>query len=285
MATAKLPEIPDYLPAAKEFERSKVSQDFWNFTGADGRPRSESEWFQLIQQIEAVPEWKAKVESVKKLLDEWNSFNALYPKWVENIKERLQEKSNLFRADDDASSESQEIRWMRERLTNILWSLKDVGSPAEAKAKEQPADVLKAIEALDKQAQATRAKLTEISSRNGATSPGPKLKDVFAAFRAYLKQWELTKGAFTKIEQVPSAEVKKALDGFAVEAEAAWTLDNPKPSAAVGSPKTAAPPTPPPGEKSAPPMSETKAIGKDTWLLIAAVGLGAAALLYGGKKR
>lgn len=137
-------------------------------------------------------------------------------------------------------------------------------------------DVNKAVQALDQQVQSTRAKLKEIASRDGATEPGPRLKGVFSAFKMYVGLWEEGKPGYSTLAQVPTEATKKALDGFVRDAETAWSNDNPG---------KVAPPTPPTEEKSAPPMGPTKSIGGDTWLLVAAVGLGAAALLYSGKKR
>lgn len=135
-------------------------------------------------------------------------------------------------------------------------------------------EIKRAVEALDQQVQSTRAKLGEIAAR-GATDPGPRLKGVFSAFKMYVGLWEEGKSSYSTLAQVPTEAMKKALDGFVRDAETAWSNDNPG---------KVAPPTPPTGEKSEPPKGETKAIGGDTWLLVAAVGLGAAALFFGKKR-
>ena len=223
MTTPKLPEVPDFLPPAKEFERLKVAQTFWDFTGADGRPVSDSEAYKISEQIKQIPEWAEKIASVKKLQDEWNSWNELFPRWRGNIKTRLEEKTNVFRADDDSSSESQEIEWMRGRLENILWALKDIRSASEASAQEQV-----------KKAQEESAKAKAEAEKAKAEAAKEK------------------------------ADAAKAKEGASA------------PKAAPTHPSSEAPKAEEPAKKKS---------GGDGWLLYAAIGLGAAALFFGGKKR
>jgi len=140
MATAKLPEVPSDLPKASTGVRDDVYDTMEVFVGpqrwsrnSDGTPTgllatdevlSVSEGWRPVgltaslKRIKNIPQWEkglAKPE-VKK---EWDSFFSLLPKWIENVYTRLDEKNKFIGADEDASAESREIKWMKGRLSKL----------------------------------------------------------------------------------------------------------------------------------------------------------------------
>jgi len=305
MATEKLPEIPNDLPPATSSVRDDVNDTFERFMGPAGLLRNEqgiplernlldNEYniVGALKRIRNIPQWERGLGFKPGLKAEWDSFFALLPKWYSNIRSRLDEKNKLFGADEDASAESREINWMMGRLSKLQTDIdfaaqEALAPPPDPKfAPVQTGDVKKAVEALDQQVQSTRAKLMEIASR-GATDPGPRLKGVFSAFKAYVKLWEEAKPGYTAAEQVPTEATKKALDSFARDAETAWSNDNPG--------KVAPPSAAPSSASSAPPKaSEAKsgataaapAAGISTTTLWAAAGaLGLGALYLASRKR
>lgn len=294
MATAPLPEIPSDLPPATTSVRDDVFDAFERFMGPGGIERrggvpvADSDLFgddfgikATLKRIRNIPQWERGLNSKPDLKKAWDDYFALLPKWYPNVLQRLTEKNNFLSADEDATAESRELNWMIGRLNqlqnDIDFAAQDaIAPPPEQKfAPAQPDDVKAAVTALDKEVQTARETMTAIASRNGATAPGPKLKDVFKAFRAYVKQWEATKGAFLKADQVPAADTKKALAGFVAEAEAAWSLDNPGKTPAVET----APQAPTPAAKpSSGPTSAAPKKGPSSstlWLVAGALGLGA----------
>lgn len=309
MATAKLPEVPANLPAPATSVRDDVLQSMEAFVGPRRWPRnpdgtlppsagdemiSISEGFapvaiylpKVMGRIKNIPQWEKGLAkpSVKA---EWDSFFALLPKWIENVYTRLDEKNHTFKADEDASAESSEINWMKSRLGNLQTAIdfaaqEAITSTPGSSSSAQPDDVKKAVAEIDQQVQSTRNKLKEIASRGGATEPGPRLKGVFSAFRAYVKLWEEAKPGYTAVEQIPAEATKKAIDGFARDAETAWSNDNPGKTAPPARAESST--TPPKSENSEPAKAQAPSMGGDTWLLVAAVGLGAAALFFGKKR-
>jgi hypothetical protein len=162
-----------------------------------------------------------------------------------------------------------------------------------------------------------RAEISKLAASGATGKAGPELSKLSQEFEGYVAAWSALKND-PAYKQDPAQlagvaqTASESVDAYVIRAQQADAIDDAKAASAKAksdadyskmaddsgkkspkgsapsppaTPAAAAPPTPPPGEKSAPPMGPTKAIGKDTWLLIAAVGLGAAALLYGGKKR
>jgi hypothetical protein len=302
MATEKLPEVPNDLPPAASSVRDEVNDTFERFMGPAGLLRNEqgvpiernlldNEYniVGALKRIRNIPQWERGVGFKPGLKAEWDSFFALLPKWYSNIRSRLDEKNKFIGADEDASAESREIGWMMGRLSKLQTDIdfaaqEALAPPPDPKfAPVQTDDVKKAVEALDQQVQATRAKLTEIASRGGATEPGPRLKGVFSAFKAYVGIWNEAKPGYTAPAQVPTDAAKKTHDGFVRDAETAWANDNPG--------KVAPPSAAPSGASSAPPKaSEAKAAspgdGLSTTTIWAAAGvLGLGALYLASRKR
>jgi hypothetical protein len=297
MATEKLPEVPNDLPPAASSVRDEVNDTFERFMGPAGLLRNEqgvpiernlldNEYniVGALKRIRNIPQWERGVGFKPGLKAEWDSFFALLPKWYSNIRSRLDEKNKFIGADEDASAESREIGWMMGRLSKLQTDIdfaaqEALAPPPDPKfAPVQTDDVKKAVEALDQQVQATRAKLTEIASRGGATEPGPRLKGVFSAFKAYVGIWNEAKPGYTAPAQVPTDAAKKTHDGFVRNAETAWANDNPGKAA-------------PSSASSAPPKaSEAKAAspgdGLSTTTIWAAAGvLGLGALYLASRKR
>lgn len=143
MATSKLPGVPpsSELPKAKNSERDAVYNDMLDFVGLErwgwmgvrdeqGVPKvdetlSLSEGFkkvgivETLKRIKNIPQWEKGLASKKALKAEWDSYFALFPKWIDNIFERLNEKNNTFTSDDDATDESREIEWMKGRIAKL----------------------------------------------------------------------------------------------------------------------------------------------------------------------
>lgn len=148
----------------------------------------------------------------------------------------------------------------------------------------------------------------------GGTS-GPELTKVLQEFYSYIATWDtLKQDPATTANPAQLAElaqtVSAAVDAYIARAQQAKAIDDAKatskpapapqgpskPAAPqapskpapgpAAPPAAAAPPEPPAGPKAPPPPAgKTKALGGDNLLLLAAVGLGAAALFVGGKKR
>lgn len=312
MATSKLPEVPSNLPSPTTGVRDDVYDIMEVFVGprrwsrnADGTPTgllasdeilSVTEGWRpvgltaALKRIKNIPQWERGLASKPELKAEWDAYFALLPKWIENVYTRLDEKNHLIGADDDASDESREINWMKQRLSALQTAIdfaaqEALAPPPEPKfAPAQSAEVKTAIETLDKEVQNARGKLTEISSRQGATEPGPKLKDVFKAFRDYVKQWDATKPNFMTVAQVPTEATKKALAGFVAEGEAAWSLDNPGKPAPPPPPASSAPPKASEAKSGATAAAPAAGISTTTlWATAGALGLGA--LYLASRKR
>jgi len=305
MATEKLPEIPNDLPPATSSVRDEVNEAFERFMGPfdvlrEGGIPLEQKLFDneygivgTLRRIKNIPQWERGLNSKPELKAEWDAYFKLLPKWHMNMWMRLQEKNKWVGADEDATQESRELNWMIRRLsklqTGIDFAAQDaIAPPPEPKfAPVQNDAVKKAIEALDQQVQSTRAKLMEIASRGGATEPGPSLKGVFSAFRAYVKLWEEAKPGYTAAEQVPTEGTKKALESFARDAETAWTKDNPgkvAPPSAAPSSASSAPPKASEAKSSATAAAPAAGISTTTlWAAAGALGLGA--LYLASRKR
>ena len=137
----------------------------------------------------------------------------------------------------------------------------------------------------------------------GGTS-GPELTKVLQEFYGYIATWDTLKqdpaykadpAQLSGLAQTVSSQV----DVFIARAQQAKAIDDAKgaskPAAPPPGPKGGAKPAPPPpaappspAEAAPPPprpTGPTKALGDDKMLLIAAVGLGAAALLLGKSRK
>lgn len=158
MATKKLPEVPDKLPKASTSERDAVYDAMEVFVGpqrwsrnADGTPTgllasddlfSVSEgWTPVgltasIKRIKNIPQWE-KGLSKPEVRAEWDAYFKLLPKWIENIYARLDEKNKTFSADEDASDESREINWMKQRLADLQQAI-DFAAQEAITAKPSP---------------------------------------------------------------------------------------------------------------------------------------------------
>lgn len=162
----------------------------------------------------------------------------------------------------------------------------------------------------------TRNELNKFAASGPTGKAGPELAKVIQEFEGYVAAWEALKKdpAFwgDPAQKTNFAQaVDERMDTFVALGQQADAIDDAKASAAKaksdadyskladeaskpkgsGGPKPPAsspapsPTTPPPPPPPPPPMGPTKAIGDDKLLLIAAVGLGAAALLLGKSRK
>jgi hypothetical protein len=162
-----------------------------------------------------------------------------------------------------------------------------------------------------------RNEMSKLAASGATGKAGPELTKLIQEFDGYVGAWGALKND-PAYKQDPAQlagvaqNASDSIDAYVIRAQQADAIDDAKAASAKAksdadyskmadesakkgpkgsapsppaTPAAAAPSAPPAGEKSAPPMSPSKAIGGDTWLLVAAVGLGAAALLYSGKKR
>lgn len=169
----------------------------------------------------------------------------------------------------------------------------------------------------------TRSELNKFAATGATGKAGPELTKVLNEFNQYVAAWDAAKkdpaysADLAQVINLAQA-VSNRMDEYIIQAQVADTIDDAKsaaakaksdqeyskladgaakrgssgPKAATPAPGPAAPPAaaaptePPAGPKAPPPTTgETKALGGDNLLLLAAVGLGAAALMLGGKKR
>lgn len=72
-----------------------------------------------LKRIKNIPQWERGLASKPELKAEWDAYFSLLPKWIENVYTRLDEKNHIVGADDDASDESREINWMKQRLSAL----------------------------------------------------------------------------------------------------------------------------------------------------------------------
>lgn len=162
----------------------------------------------------------------------------------------------------------------------------------------------------------TRAELNKLAATGPTGKAGPELAKVIQEFEGYVAAWEALKKdpAFwgDPAQKTNFAQaVDERMDTFVALGQQADAIDDAKASAAKAKsdadyakladeaakkkgsagPKPPAPPPPAPGAPPppppppSPPAGETKALGDDKLLLIAAVGLGAAALLLGKSRK
>lgn len=159
-----------------------------------------------------------------------------------------------------------------------------------------------------------RAELNKLAASGPTGKAGPGLASVIQEFEGYVAAWEaLKKDPAFQADPAQKTNFAQAvgerMDTFVALGQQADAIDDAKASAAKAKsdadyskladesakkgsagpkptssspPPSAAPPPPPPPP---PPMGPTKALGDDKLLLIAAVGLGAAALLLGKSRK
>ena len=161
-----------------------------------------------------------------------------------------------------------------------------------------------------------RGEMSRLAASGATGKAGTELTKLIQEFDGYVGAWNALKNdpAYKQDPKQLAGVAQNAsdsIDAYVIRAQQADAIDDAKASVAKSksdadyakmadesakkgakgaappppaTPAAAAPPTPPTGEKSEPPKGETKAIGGDTWLLVAAVGLGAAALFFGKKR-
>jgi hypothetical protein len=164
MATAKLPEVPSDLPKASTGVRDQVYDTMEVFVGPqrwsrnpDGTPTgllasdeilSISEGWRPVgltaslKRIKNIPQWE-KGLAKPAVKAEWDSFFALLPKWIENVYTRLDEKNKIIGADEDASDESREIKWMKGRLSDLQTAIDFAAQEAMAPPPEPKSEAPK----------------------------------------------------------------------------------------------------------------------------------------------
>lgn len=161
-----------------------------------------------------------------------------------------------------------------------------------------------------------RAELNKLAASGPTGKAGPGLASVIQEFEGYVAAWEaLKKDPAFQADPAQKTNFAQAvgerMDTFVALGQQADAIDDAKASAAKAKsdadyskladeaakkkgsagPKPPAPPPPAPGAPPtpppppSPPAGETKALGDDKLLLIAAVGLGAAALLLGKSRK
>lgn len=189
MATAKLPEVPANLPAPSTGVRDDVLQSMEAFVGPRRWPRnpdgtlppsagdemiSISEGFapvaiylpKVMGRIKNIPQWE-KGLTKPDVKAEWDSFFGLFPKWIENVYTRLDEKNHTFKADEDASAESSEINWMKGRLGNLQTA---IDFAAQEAAAPPPDPKFEAPKPPTAQAPSAQAASSQSSASQGAAA-------------------------------------------------------------------------------------------------------------------
>lgn len=138
-----------------------------------------------------------------------------------------------------------------------------------------------------------RSEMDKLAASAPGGKAGPELAKVRQEFDGYVAAWDALKSdpAYKDDPAQLSGLAQKASDsigGYVPRAQEAHAKD----TAGAKAPKASAPSAASPAASGTPPKSEAPetakaqapSMGSDTWLLVAAVGLGAAALFFGKKR-